>query len=339
MRKAIIPAILLLLSLFTACQSDEKNGGSGSNDNRTLPGSNGGPLDVMVISKNSVWNGVAGDAFRKYFTAAQYGIPAPEPRYDVRHITPNDFGSLLKRSRNIFQLEVEQKDSLRSYLQKDKWARPQLVFNLAAQTDKELAKLIVKKQKELRETVRKLEVENIQERLKGSLHKEPFQTLKNHNISLDIPKAFEPGVVKDDVMVLWSKTKTYDMGLIVHVYPLSDDISILGSNLVPIRDSITKKYVPASREGSYMKTETLIKPEIHPTELADRFALEARGLWRAEGDMMGGSFINYNVFDEKNDRVIFLDAFIYAPDLKKRNYLLQLEAILKSLEIKRLASS
>ena len=336
MRKAIIPFILLVSGFFTACQSDGKNGGgSGGNDNRTLPGSNGGPLDVIVIAENAVWNGVAGDAFRKYFTAAQYGIPAPEPRYDVRHITPNDFGSLLKRSRNIFRLKVEPKDSLRSYLEEDKWARPQLVFNLAAQTDKKLAKIIIKRQKELRATVRKLEVENIQERLSGSLQKESFETLEKNALALEIPKTFEPGVVKEDVMVLWNKTQTYDMGLIVHVYPLTDDMSILGSNLVPIRDSITKKYVPASREGSYMKTETLIKPEIHPTELSGRFALEARGLWRAEGDMMGGSFINYSVFDEKNERVIFLDAFIYAPDLKKRNYLLQLEAILKSIQIKR----
>jgi hypothetical protein len=48
---------------------------------------------------------------------------------------------------------------------------------------------------------------------------------------------------------------------------------------------------------------------------------------------MGGSFLSYTVYDEKHDQLIYLDAFLYAPDQKKRNLMLRLEAILKTLEI------
>ena len=47
----------------------------------------------------------------------------------------------------------------------------------------------------------------------------------------------------------------------------------------------------------------------------------------------GGSFINYTVFDETNNQRIMVDAFIYAPEIKKRNLVLELEAILRTLEI------
>jgi hypothetical protein len=91
--------------------------------------------------------------------------------------------------------------------------------------------------------------------------------------------------------------------------------------------------VQASDPGSFMRTETLIKPLMTPTELAGAFTLESRGLWRTTGTIMGGAFISYTVYDEKHDQLIYLDAFLYAPDQKKRNLMLRLEAILKTLEI------
>lgn len=82
-----------------------------------------------------------------------------------------------------------------------------------------------------------------------------------------------------------------------------------------------------------MIIEDLIKPQITPTELAGNFALEARGLWRTEGDLMGGPFLSYTVYDEKNQQVIYLDAFMSAPNRKKRNSMFEMEAILRSLQM------
>lgn len=49
---------------------------------------------------------------------------------------------------------------------------------------------------------------------------------------------------------------------------------------------------------------------------------------------MGGSFINITLFDDANERVIMMDGLVYAPNQKKRNILMELEAIFRSVDIK-----
>ena len=65
--------------------------------NSTLPASNGGRLDLIVVSSNSVWDGVAGEAIRKVFSAAQHGLPQEEPLFNVIHIESSKFNYVLKR--------------------------------------------------------------------------------------------------------------------------------------------------------------------------------------------------------------------------------------------------
>ena len=38
-----------------------------------------------------------------------------------------------------------------------------------------------------------------------------------------------------------------------------------------------------------------------------------------EGDMMGGPFVSHAHLDEKNQRVVVAETFVYAPGTKKRN--------------------
>ena len=47
---------------------------------------------------------------------------------------------------------------------------------------------------------------------------------------------------------------------------------------------------------------------------------------------MSGPFLNYTFVDEENNRVVTIDAFVYAPKDKKRIHMKEMEAILYSLE-------
>jgi hypothetical protein len=123
------------------------------------------------------------------------------------------------------------------------------------------------------------------------------------------------------------------MGIIIYTGPLPQEGAIIGEHIVPLRDSLTKLYVPGARENSYMVTEDIIKPKTVPTEIGDNFALKTRGLWRTEGDIMGGPFVSYSIYDEKHQQLIYIDAFLLQPDKKKRKTLFELESILNTLEI------
>jgi hypothetical protein len=63
------------------------------------------------------------------------------------------------------------------------------------------------------------------------------------------------------------------------------------------------------------------------------YLVELRGLWRLENAFMGGPFISHTILDEKNNRIVTVEGFVYAPSLDKRNYVRELEAILQTFEL------
>ena len=326
-------APLLGLSLLWAgCQ---ENGASKQNDTNpgkttTLPGSNGGLLDIIVIADDELWEQKSGNAFRKYFTKSQYGLPQPEPRYTVHQVDDRASTKLLRRNRNLVYLTRGEK---RLSIQEDVYAYPQLVVSLQAPNDKALAELINTRQDSLRQVFRQHELAYLQKDMGPIFREEVHPLLKKHKISLKVPRDFDLERAKEDFILYWKRTQENDQGIFVYFRPMPASLLEVPNQIVPIRDSLTRQYVEASDPGSFMRTETLIKPLMTPTELSGAFALESRGLWRTTGTIMGGSFISYTVYDEKHDQLIYLDAFLYAPNQKKRNLMLRLEAILKTLEI------
>lgn len=56
-------------------------------------------------------------------------------------------------------------------------------------------------------------------------------------------------------------------------------------------------------------------------------------MWQMENDMMGGPFVSHQVVDEKNNRVIVVETFLYAPNKKKGDLIRKLEAALFSLKL------
>ena len=52
-----------------------------------------------------------------------------------------------------------------------------------------------------------------------------------------------------------------------------------------------------------------------------------RGLWRMQGDMMGGPFVSHTRLDEKNHRVVVAEGFVYA------NFMRRIEAALFTLRL------
>ena len=61
--------------------------------------------------------------------------------------------------------------------------------------------------------------------------------------------------------------------------------------------------------------------------------MEARGLWRMKGDFMGGPYVSHTRLDEKNQRIITAEIFVYSPDKMKRNLMRQMEASLYTLRL------
>ena len=93
-----------------------------------------------------------------------------------------------------------------------------------------------------------------------------------------------------------------------------------------------KVNIPGAREGMYMATDTLLT-DVRPITVQGEYALEARGLWRVEGDFMGGPYVSHARLDKLNQRIIVSEIFVYSPDKLKRNLVRQMEASLYTLKL------
>ena len=55
-------------------------------------------------------------------------------------------------------------------------------------------------------------------------------------------------------------------------------------------------------------------------------SVTVRGLWEMKNDAMGGAFVAY--WQPEGSRIVVAEAFVYAPETKKRNLVRRLEAAL-----------
>jgi hypothetical protein len=83
-----------------------------------------------------------------------------------------------------------------------------------------------------------------------------------------------------------------------------------------------------------MVTEEAYSPYFSKTTIAGRRAYETRGTWQMKNDFMSGPFINYVLFDKENERLLVLEGFCYAPSKDKRDLMFELEAMIKSVQLK-----
>jgi hypothetical protein len=90
--------------------------------------------------------------------------------------------------------------------------------------------------------------------------------------------------------------------------------------------------IPGPTDGSYMTTEKRVDQVYNVIEHNKNYASEMRGLWRLEGDFMGGPYISLAELDASNQRVVVAFGYVYAPSKDKRNLLQQVEAMIYSMK-------
>jgi hypothetical protein len=101
-----------------------------------------------------------------------------------------------------------------------------------------------------------------------------------------------------------------------------------------VRDQLGKQYISTSIEGSFMQINDVDLPMYAgEVDLNGNYAWESRGIWEMEGDFMGGAFVSYLILNEAEGELIYADGFVYAPGKSKRDYMMQVEHVLKSIKM------
>ncbi len=317
--------IVGLIVLFTSCSSKDYK--------PVLVDSNGRMNQLLVVMDNNLWQGIEGDSLRNVTGERVLGLPQNEPQFGVTQVPIKSFGTMFKSLKNILIVGIGEKTDFS--IQSNVYAQPQTIIKLTGVDQKSLLEEIYNRKQEIITTFKNSDLKAVQYRLrKKQFDITKLKTLENFGITIQIPDTYR--LVDDTGDFLWMRQhikQGQSMNLIVYQLPINSQEDEEGKNIVSIRDTIGKKHIPGSKEGKYLITEQAYSPHIFNIELDGKKAFETRGKWEMKNDFMAGPFLNYTVVDKLNNRLIVVEGFTYAPTANKRDYMFEIEAVLKTLKI------
>jgi hypothetical protein len=318
--------IVFLLGLFLiSCNSN-------SNDQLLLSSSSGNINDLNVVIDNQLWEGEIGDLVRQEIAAPVYGLPQEEPLFSIRQMPPQVFTGFARNNRTILIIEKGEEDIV-SY-KKNVFAKPQTVIFVRGTSNASINELIKKDAQRIIATFKKTELKEKQRRIGVSLNRDN-NINKVLNLRMKFPSAYR--VAKEEGNFFWLRRdiKTGTLNVMLYDLPLDalSENDTLINTIIRKRDSIGKTHIPGPIDGSFMITERAYTPFMGKTSIDDKTTYETKSTWEVKNAFMAGPFLNYAIKDEVNNRWIIAEGFTYAPSVEKRDYMFELESILKSIEI------
>ncbi len=318
-----ITFIFTTIILFVSCDRINE---------KILPSITGKSGDLLVVVDSFYFNHQTGEAIKQTFTQEQKGLPQREALFNLIKVPHRSFARIFQTNRNIIIINIKPNKKTKISINKNVWAKMQLVVNITAPNDKIAAETILKNGKTLINYFNDKEIERLQSKyaLNANSNRAKFLE-KKLGLKINIDDLFF--VASEDSNFVWLR-KEYNVGknpvsqgIILYTYPYNSDSVFNVLNLVAKRNEITKKYIKGGAENSYMTVYSEYTPDEKEINLKGIYVKELRGLWQMEGDFMGGPFISYSMVDEAKKRVITIDAYVYAPQFNKREYLRELEAL------------
>jgi len=323
-----IASFILLTSCDTTVQPGAGNG-------RILPNITGGAGEVLVVCDKFVWDGETGELLKDILKEEFPGLPQSEPLFDVTQITSASFDNMFRFHRSVVLAKINEGIEEPSVkFRKNVWARPQIVVEIAARSNKELYEVIEKNRGRIQSFLVQYDRQRLTDSYLASKDLEIQKKMAEyHHIRLGIPRGYNIDFFSDNFSSVSIETPDFSQVLLVYEYTASGPEDLNSENLLEKRNEFTKKYVKGPGEDSYMTTSKVFPPIFYDLKIGDMEVVEIRGLWDLEGGYMGGPFISHSVYDAKRQRIVTVEGYVYYPNQKKRIKLKQLEAIIYSLEI------
>jgi len=324
----------LTLLLFSSC--DDQTGSV------ALQRFSGAPGDVILIMEDAYWEGSSGNLVKESLREPYPMLPQYEPEFTVHRFAQRNFSQMLRLNRSIIIADIE--DNARniqpiSSQKESKWANGQTVYTIQAKNEQIFMEEFQKVVPQIRRDISLKDRKRIQNYIRSVESGAIRAALKTHlQLELSVHKDFT--IAKQGKDFMWLRRERVDylsgvphdviMGIMLYTYPYDSDSLFSRASLIQHRDSILGKVIQSSKD-SPMVIETILPAELDTVDFAGNFATELKGLWKFKTPLMGGPFISLSVVDEKRGRMITIDGYVFAPKFDKRSYVLELDALLYSL--------
>jgi len=321
-----ILSVLFACLLVSSCNDSSK-------DQRIIPSSSGQINTLSIVVDNLLWDDSVGEAIRNTFAAPVPALNQEEPLFTLSQMPTQVFSGFATKNRII--LKIEKGKPASTGIKEDAYAKPQTVVVVSGMTNQEIIDQITNNASKIISVFKKEEIKERQRQINKSLFDDKALE-KELGVSLNFPTAYR--IAKQDGKFFWIRKDiaTGTMDLMVYEVPLSNikkgDSAVV--DIVRMRDSIGEVHIEGPVEGSYLMTEEAFTPYFYETIVDNKPTYETKGIWDVKNAFMGGPFINYAIEDKTNNRYVVVEGYVFAPSVEKRDYIFELEAIIKSIKIK-----
>ena len=334
---SLIVMMMFLITSFSSCINDNNEGGNNDKKEIKKARSVGGTSEVLLITQNDAqWDGQIGQTVRDFFEQEQYGLPQPEKNFRMAHINLDAFTDMFKKHRNLIIAKID--SNIKNPLvetQKNWMSEPQFVIRITAPSEESWVRTFESQKDKLKLAFDQNERERFQEYFRPMRDTKIIDQLKKKfGITMNVPEGYFVAANGDNFMWLLQRLDDKDMSFLIYELPYKDTADLNPDNIINVRDSIVKKYIPGPADGSYMTTD---KEFLTPTsktipDFPAGYAVETRGLWNVVGDFMAGPFLSYSIVNPEQNKIVTAEGWIYYPNKDKRDLLRQQESILYSLK-------
>lgn len=293
--------------------------------------SSGNLNQLNVIITNEDWQDSIGEHIREIFAADALGLPQQEPKHALNQIPPTAFNGFARKNRTF--LKIENSPQTGHQILIDSFAKPQVGIAITGPNPKSIIAELEEHQEKFLDLLEDTELKEKRRRMKKSPNQVDVLK-KSLGISMLFPSAYR--YAKQEEAFFWMRKdiKNGSMELLAYEVPTStiEKGGDIIANVIKMRDSVGEKHIPGPTEETHMITEEAYAPYLFETEIDGKFAYEIKGTWEVKGFFMAGPFVTYAIKDDKNDRYVILEGFVFKPSSSKRLQMFEIEAILKSAE-------
>lgn len=313
-----------------------------------LPESIGQPYEVVL----------EGDTNRIVTAILQESVPdmpQPEPMFNIIQVRKGKLTSLYQTVRNRVVVDVDKRNrDFEVKISQDVNAAPQVIIRIKAQTVEQLKSRLDGMR--LRQILDESELKHLASVIRQNVEKQK-EVKRLFGIDMRIPLDMDASKKAKDFVWYSNNTNSGMKNLLIFKINYSEKTPSARENHSS-RENL-------SAGGNLSSKETSFGTEEYPSNgislsLADKVQIDSvlqknmlgetdemymviprlgeRGLWEMEGDAMGGPYVMKIIRRQKNGKIsgrkneiIVVIGFVYAPEMKKRNLIKQLEAVLTTI--------
>lgn len=315
--------LLALLSILFAC-------GTGSNPNNSMLFTAAGKTnEILVVTHEPWWDGAIGDTVKASLGEPCEWLIKEEPMFDFIRIPPKNFEGVYQKYRNILIISRnESRNEPKIEIKKNVWSNPQVIVQISLSKPDEFAAFYTKHMLQIKALFYQNEMVRINNTFKSNQAPAIAKRIKEKfGFELAIPKDFILACDTTDFVWIRKQTPDVEEGILIYTFDYTDTNQFSMEHIIVKRNELTKKFIPGPIDTSWMKVSNVFPPYFAATSFKGKYASLLRTWWDLNRYPMGGPLLSYTFLDEKTNKIVVLDGFIYAPKKDKRDLLILLDAI------------